>query len=72
MPKKAMDAALRKFGDGSIFIVYAFDIPKTSWVAVAAIIPIAIAVIPEYMKHMYQLEIYVRDVVKRKAKLNTA
>jgi uracil permease len=37
-----------------------------SWAAVAAIMPIAIATIPESTAHMYQLEVYVDDVAKKK------
>ena len=44
----------------------AFSLPKVSWTAVAAIMPIAIATIPESTAHMYQLDIYVNDVAKRK------
>ena len=53
-------------GDGSIFAVPAFSLPKVSWTSVAAIMPIAIATIPESTAHMYQLDIYVNDVAKRK------
>ena len=66
MPAAALDASLWKLGDGSIFAVPAFSLPKVSWTAVAAIMPIAIATIPESTAHMYQLDIYVNDVAKRK------
>ena len=65
-PAAALDASLWKLGDGSIFAVPAFSLPKVSWTAVAAIMPIAIATIPESTAHMYQLDIYVNDVAKRK------
>lgn len=68
MPMEAMDAALWKLGDGSVFAVPAFSLPKASWFAVAAIMPIAIATIPESTAHMYQLDIYVRDVARKKGK----
>lgn len=51
-----------------IIAVPAFSLPKVSWAAVAAIMPIAIATIPESTAHMYQLDIYVNDVAKRKGK----
>lgn len=51
-----------------ILAVPAFTIPKASWAAVAAIMPIAIATIPESTAHMYQLDIYVRDVADKKGK----
>lgn len=68
MPAAALDASIWKLGDGSIFAVPAFSLPRVSWTAVAAIMPIAIATIPESTAHMYQLDIYVNDVAKRKGK----
>ena len=68
MPAAALEASVWKLGDGSIFAVPAFSLPKVSWVACAAIMPIAIATIPESTAHMYQLDIYVNDVAKRKGK----
>ena len=66
VPAAALEASVWKLGDGSIFAVPAFSFPKVSWTAVAAIMPIAIATIPESTAHMYQLDIYVNDVAKRK------
>ncbi len=66
MPEEVLKASLWKIGDGSIFAVPAFSLPKASWFAVAAIMPIAIATIPESTAHMYQLDIYVKDVAKKK------
>ena len=66
VPEAALDASIWKLGDGSIFAVPAFSLPKVSWTAVAAIMPIAIATIPESTAHMYQLDVYVNDVAKRK------
>ena len=68
MPAAALEASVWKLGDGSIFAVPAFSLPKVSWTAVAAIMPIAIATIPESTAHMYQLDIYVNDVARRKGK----
>lgn len=68
MPAAALEASLWKLGDGSLFAVPAFSFPKVSWTAVAAIMPIAIATIPESTAHMYQLDIYVNDVAKKKGK----
>lgn len=48
------------------FAVPAFTLPKISWAAVAAIMPIAIATIPESTAHIYQLDIYVNDLAKKK------
>ena len=68
MPAAALEASVWTLGDGSIFAVPAFSLPKVSWTAVAAIMPIAIATIPESTAHMYQLDIYVNDVARRKGK----
>ena len=68
MPAEALAASSWKLGDGSIFALPAFTFPKASWAAVAAIMPIAIATIPESTAHMYQLDIYVNDVARRKGK----
>lgn len=48
------------------FALPAFTLPKPSWIAVAAIMPIAIATIPESTAHIYQLDIYVNDLAKKK------
>jgi uracil permease len=64
----ALDASAWKLGDGSIFALPAFTLPKVSWAAVAGIMPIAIATIPESTAHIYQLDIYVNDLARRKGK----
>ena len=43
-----------------------FTLPIPSWAAVAAIMPIAIATIPESTAHVYQLDIYINDLAKKK------
>ncbi len=68
VPAAALEASVWRLGDGSIFAVPAFSFPKVSWSAVAAIMPIAIATIPESTAHMYQLDIYVNDVARKKGK----
>ena len=50
----------------SLFAVPHFTFPKISWVAVAALMPIALATIPESTAHVYQLDIYVNDLAKKK------
>lgn len=50
-----------------IFSLPIFTLPKPSWQAVAAIMPIAIATIPESTAHLYQLDIYVNDLAKKKS-----
>jgi uracil permease len=52
--------------NSGIFALPIFTIPKVSWLAVAAIMPIAIATIPESTAHVYQLDIYVNDLAKKK------
>lgn len=49
-----------------IFALPTFTLPKPSWISVAAIMPIAIATIPESTAHVYQLDIYVNDLAKKK------
>lgn len=66
LPPEALAASTWKLGDGNIFALPAFSLPKVSWAAVAAIMPIAIATIPESTAHVYQLDIYVNDVAKSK------
>ncbi len=66
LPPEALVASSWKLGDGSIFALPAFSLPKVPWPAVAAIMPIAIATIPESTAHVYQLDIYVNDVAKEK------
>jgi uracil permease len=46
-----------------------FTLPDfTAWPAVLAIMPIAIATIPESTAHLFQLDIYVNDLAKKKGK----
>ena len=68
MPAEALAASTWKLGDGSIFALPAFTLPKFSMEALLGIMPIAIATIPESTAHMYQLDIYINDVAKEKAK----
>ncbi|MDR0896396.1 MAG: xanthine permease [Oscillospiraceae bacterium] len=65
VPPEALNASL---WSGGILSIPAFTLPKASWQAVLAIMPIAIATIPESTAHMYQLDIYVNDVAKKKGK----
>ncbi|MBR4461386.1 MAG: xanthine permease [Erysipelotrichaceae bacterium] len=68
VPAEALAASSFKLGDGSIFALPAFTFPKFSMNALAGIMPIAIATIPESTAHMYQLDIYVNDIAKEKGK----
>ena len=49
-----------------LFALPIFTLPKPSWLAVAAIMPIAIATIPESTAHVFQLDIYVNDLARKK------
>lgn len=58
-----------------IFDLPEFTLPKPSLAAIAAIMPIAIATIPESTAHVFQLDIYVNDLAKKigsKKKYNIA
>ena len=49
-----------------IFNLPIFTLPKPSWAAVFAIMPIALATIPESTAHLFQLDIYVNELARRK------
>ncbi|MFB0918570.1 MAG: solute carrier family 23 protein [Clostridiaceae bacterium] len=51
---------------GTVFQLPIITLPSPSWAAVAAIMPIAIATIPESTAHIFQLHIYVNDLAKKK------
>lgn len=53
---------------GDIVAVPHFTFPKASWAAVLAIMPIAIATIPESTAHLFQLDIYVDHLAEQKGK----
>ena len=57
---------LPETANSGIFALPIFTLPKPSWMAVAAIMPIAIATIPESTAHVFQLDIYVNDLAKKK------
>ena len=63
IPAAALNSSLWSWGP---LAIPAFTLPKVSWVAVAAIMPIAIATIPESTAHIYQLDIYVNDLAEKK------
>lgn len=50
----------------SILSLPEFTLPKPNWGAVAAIMPIALATIPESTAHIFQLDIYVNGLAKMK------
>lgn len=51
---------------GNVFQVPHFTLPMVSWEALFAIMPIAIATIPESTAHIFQLDIYVNKLAKDK------
>ena len=62
------DESLNSLASFGPFAIPAFTLPKFSLNALVGIMPIAIATIPESTAHMYQLDIYVNDVAKKKGK----
>ncbi|MBR0230343.1 MAG: xanthine permease, partial [Erysipelotrichaceae bacterium] len=60
------DEALNSIWKMGPIAIPAFSLPTPSVKALVAIMPIAIATIPESTAHMYQLDIYVKDVAKKK------
>jgi len=66
LPPEVLAASTWKLGDGSLFALPAFTLPKISWASVVAIMPIAIATIPESTAHIYQLDTYVNEVARSK------
>ena len=63
IPTEAITSSIWSLGP---FAVPAFTLPKYSLEAVLAIMPIAIATIPESTAHIFQLDIYVNDLAKKK------
>lgn len=63
MPAEALSSSLFTAG---WFAVPAFSMPTPNWAAVIAIMPIAIATIPESTAHIYQIDIYVNELAKKK------
>lgn len=58
--------SFNKTGIEGFFNLPEFTFPKPTWAAVIAIMPIAIATIPESTAHIYQLDIYVNDLARKK------
>ncbi len=53
---------------GTVVSMPHFTLPAPNWMAVLAIMPIALATIPESAAHLFQLDIYVNDLAKKKGK----
>jgi len=52
--------------EGAFISVPHFTLPTISWPAALAIMPIALATIPESTAHLFQLDIYVKDLARKK------
>ncbi len=48
-----------------VFALPHFTLPKIYWPAALAIMPVALATIPESTAHIYQLDVYVNDLAKK-------
>jgi uracil permease len=57
---------LPESANSGIFAPPIFTLPKPTLFAIAAIMPVAIATIPESTAHVYQLDIYVNDLARKK------
>lgn len=57
--------AFNTITSSSIVNLPIFTFPKPSWEAILAIMPIAIATIPESTAHIYQLDIYVNELASK-------
>ncbi len=55
----------RVFTEGVVNVPH-FTLPIPSWTAVLAIMPIALATIPESTAHLYQLDLYVNNLAREK------
>lgn len=53
------------FADGIVNVPH-FTLPVPSWTAVFAIMPIALATIPESTAHLYQIDLYVNDLAAKR------
>lgn len=65
MPEAALNSSIWSWGP---LAVPAFTLPRFSVAAVVAIMPIAIATIPESTAHIYQLDIYINDLARKKGR----
>ncbi len=58
--------SFKTIASNSILNLPIFTLPKPSWASLIAIMPIAIATIPESTAHIYQLDIYVKNLARIK------
>ncbi len=64
--KVDMFKVLPETASRATFAVPIFTLPKPSWAAIAALMPIALATIPESTAHVFQLDVYVNDLARKK------
>lgn len=57
--------SFKPFTDAAVFAVPHFTLPLWNWMALASIMPIAIATIPESTAHLYQIDLYVNNLAKK-------
>jgi uracil permease len=57
-----------KITTASIVSIPQFTLPTWSWTAIISIAPICLATIPESSAHLFQLDLYVNDLAKKKNK----
>ena len=65
-PSLFRDLSSTAANTSGFFAIPHFTLPKPSLAAVVAIMPIAIATIPESTAHIFQLDIYINDLAKKK------
>ncbi len=65
-PNLFRDLSSTAANTSGFFAIPHFTLPKPSLAAVVAIMPIAIATIPESTAHIFQLDIYINDLAKKK------
>lgn len=68
MPDEVFARSIWKFGKGNIISLPAFSLPKLSLSAVIAIMPMAIATIPESVSHVFQIDVYINNLARLKRK----
>jgi uracil permease len=57
-----------KITSASLITIPHFTLPTWSWMSILAIAPIAFSTIPESSAHLFQLDLYVNDLAKKKGK----
>lgn len=66
IPEDLLNKSLLNVKLGGIISLPSFSIPKPSLTAIFAIMPMAIATIPESVSHVFQIDIYINDLARKK------